>query len=93
MKYELNPNGFFFCLTVEVYERSTHHFGLEGRLYLPVLQALPVDASEEGVFSDVPLSLGAAAQTLGWVLGHQLLVGRNKKEDAELEQGESLLLL
>lgn len=65
---------------------STYHFGLEGRLYLPVLEALPVDASEEGVFSDVPLSLRAAAQTLGRVLGHQLLMVGNKKENTVLEQ-------
>lgn len=47
------------------------HFGLEGRLYLPILEAFPVNASEESVFSDVPLSLRATAQTLGRVLGHQ----------------------
>ena len=50
--------------TTEVYEQRTYHFGLEGRLYLPVLKAFPVDTSEEGVFSDVPLSFKAAAETL-----------------------------
>lgn len=59
---------------------DTYHFGLEWRLYLPVLKAFPVDTSEEGVFLDVPLSLRAAAQTLGRVLGHQLLIVRNKEE-------------
>lgn len=58
-----------------------YHFGLKGRLYLPVLEAFPVDTSEEGMFSDVPFSLRATAKTLGWVLGHQLLIVRNKKED------------
>lgn len=48
----------------------TYHFGFERRLYLPVLEAFPVDASEEGVLPDVPLSLQTAAQTLGWMLGH-----------------------
>ncbi|TNN36596.1 hypothetical protein EYF80_053238 [Liparis tanakae] len=43
------------------------------RLDLPVLEAFPVDAPEEGVFPDVPLTLCAAAQTLGRVFGHQLL--------------------
>lgn len=56
----------------------TYHFGFERRLYLPVLQAFPVDASEEDVVSDVPLSLLAAAQALGWKLGHQLLKMRDK---------------
>lgn len=56
----------------------TYHFGFEWRLYLSVLQAFPVDASEEDVVSDVPLSLLTAAQTLGWKLGHQLLKIRNK---------------
>lgn len=50
----------------------THHFGLEGRLDLPVLQLLPVDPAEEGVLPHVPLALGPTAQPLGGVLGHQL---------------------
>lgn len=50
----------------------THHFGLEGRLDLPVLQLLPVDPPEEGVFAHVSLALGPAAQPLARVLGHQL---------------------
>lgn len=54
----------------------THHFGLEGRLDLPVLQLLPVDPPEEGVFAHVPLALGPAAQPLARVLGHQLEGGR-----------------
>lgn len=73
-----------------MYVHSTYHFGLEGRLYLPVFEAFPVDTSEEGVFSDVPLSLSAATQTLGWVLGHQLLIVRNKMKDTELEQRHKL---
>lgn len=51
----------------------TYPFGFERRLYLPVLEAFPVDASEEDVVSDVPLALLTAAQALGWKLGHQLL--------------------
>ena len=50
----------------------THHFRLEGRLDVPVLEAVPVDASEEVVLPDVPLPLRPAAQALGRVLGHQL---------------------
>lgn len=50
----------------------THPFGLEGGLDLAVLETVPVDASEEGVLLDVPLPLGAAAQTLRRVFGHQL---------------------
>lgn len=49
---------------VQVFLHSTYHFGLEGRLDLPVLEALPVDASEEGLLPDVPLPLRAAAQAL-----------------------------
>lgn len=63
---------------------ATYHFGLERRLYLLVLQAFPVDASEEGVLSDVPLSLRPAAQTFGWVLGHQLLVARETQRRSGL---------
>lgn len=60
--------------------RFTYHFGFERRLDLPVLEAFPVDASEEDVVSDVPLSLLTAAQTLGWKLGHQLLEMGDKYE-------------
>lgn len=56
----------------------TYHFGLEGRLDLPVLQFLPVDPPEEGVFTHVPLSLGPATQPLAWMLGHQLEGGRKE---------------
>lgn len=63
---------------------GTYHFRLEGWLDLPVLKAFPIDTSEEGVFSDVPLSFRAASQTLGWVFGHQLV--RNNTE-VELGQG------
>lgn len=49
-----------------------HHFGLEWWLDLPVLQFLPVDPPEEGVFSHVPFPLGPAAQTLAGMFGHQL---------------------
>lgn len=58
----------------------TYHFGFEGRLDLSVLQAFPVDASEEDVVSDVPLPVLTAAQTLGGELGHQLLRMRDKDE-------------
>lgn len=53
---------------------KTYHFRLKGGLYLSVLETFPIDASEEGVFSDVPLSLSATAQTFGWVFSHQLLM-------------------
>lgn len=32
---------------------GSHHFGFEGRLHLPLLQQLPVDALEEGMQTDV----------------------------------------
>lgn len=32
---------------------GSHHFGFEGRLHLPQLQQLPVDALEEGMQTDV----------------------------------------
>lgn len=51
-------------------ENLSHHFGFEGRLYLPVLEAFPVNTSEEGMFSDVSLSLKSTAKTLGRMLGH-----------------------
>lgn len=56
----------------------THHFGLERWLDLPVLQFFPVDPPEEGVLSDIPLSLGPAAQPLGGVFGHELERKRRK---------------
>lgn len=58
----------------------THHFGLEGRLDLPVLEFLPVDPPEEGVLPHVPFPLGPATQPLAGVFGHQLESSR--KEDA-----------
>lgn len=67
--------------TVKVHVNTTYHFGFEGWLYLPVLEAFPVDTSEKGMFSDVPRSLRATAQSLGWMLGHQLLIDRNKTEE------------
>lgn len=51
---------------------STYSFGLEWWLNLFVLQFFPVDVTEEGVFFDVSLALGAAAQTLTWMFGHEL---------------------
>lgn len=53
-----------------------------------MLKALPVDASEEGVLSDVPLALKAAAQTLGRMFGHQLHIERNTKEKMAVDQRE-----
>lgn len=50
----------------------TYSLGLEGRLDLLALQLVPVDVAEECVLLDVPLPLGATAQALGRVLGHQL---------------------
>lgn len=51
---------------------STYSFGLEWWLHLLVFQFFPVDVAEEGVFLDVSLALGAAAQTLTWMFGHEL---------------------
>lgn len=34
--------------------RVTYHFGLKGRLHLPILQQGPVDSLEKGVTPDVP---------------------------------------
>lgn len=56
----------------------THHFGLEGRLDLPVLEFLPVDPPEEGMFPHVPLPLWPATQPLAWVFGHQLESSRKR---------------
>lgn len=57
----------------------SYHFRLEGGLNLSVLEAIPINSPEEGMLSDVPLPLRAAAQTLGRVLGHQLLKNIYKK--------------
>lgn len=57
---------------------GTHHFGLERWLDLPVLQFFPVDPPEEGVLSDIPLSLRPTAQPLGRVFGHKLERKRQK---------------
>lgn len=48
--------------------------GLKGRFDFSLLQQDPVDLSEEGVGLDGLLTALAhhAAQTLGWVLGHEL---------------------
>lgn len=70
----------------QVHRLGTYQFGLEWRLYFLVLKAFPVDTSEEGMLSDVSLSLQAAAQALGRVLGHQLLTMRNRDENMALEQ-------
>ena len=56
-----------------------HVFGFEGGLDLTVGEALPVDASEEGMLPDVPLAFLPAAQTLGRVLGHQLVTGTTQE--------------
>lgn len=50
----------------------THSFGFERRLDLFALQLFPVYVAEEGVLLDVSLPLRTAAQTLTWMLGHQL---------------------
>lgn len=78
----ITPTSINHSLSTSIFR--TYHFGLEGRLNLPVCEAFPVDASEEGMVSDVPLSLTTAAQTLGWMLGHQLLNVRNKDENMDL---------
>lgn len=49
---------------VEVLCSFAAHFGFKWRLDLSVCQALPVDASEEGLLPDVPLPLWATAETL-----------------------------
>lgn len=74
--YKIIPSS----TTLTTKKNTTYQFGLEWWLYLFVLKAFPVNASEEGVFSNIPLSLRAAAQTLGWMLGHQLLIVRKKKK-------------
>lgn len=55
----------------------THHFGFKWRLDLSVCQAVPVDASEEGLLPDVHLALRATAETLRRMLGHQLATNRS----------------
>lgn len=59
----------------------THHFGFKWRLDLFVGQALPVNASKESLLSDVPLTLWAAAETLWWVFGHQLVTEEERLQD------------
>lgn len=59
--------------------QHTYSLWLEGGLYLLALQLVPVDVAEEGVFLDVPLPLGATAQALGGVLGHQLGTAGSKQ--------------
>ena len=56
----------------------TYHFGFKRRLDLFVCQPFPVDASEEGLLPDVHLTFWAAAETLGWMLGHQLVTTRSE---------------
>lgn len=51
---------------------STHHFRLERRLNLSVRQSFPVNAAEERMLTNVPLSFWSTAQTLRRVLRHQL---------------------
>ena len=51
---------------------STHNPGLEGRLQLPGLDLLPVDAAEERVVADVRFSGRRAAQTLRRLLSQEL---------------------
>lgn len=65
---------------------QTHHFRLEGRLDLPALQLLPVDSSEEGMFSNIPLTLRPTAQPLARVLGHQL---ESRGEDVTSWSGQN----
>lgn len=62
----------------------TYSFGLEWWLHLLVLQFFPVDIAEEGMFLDVSLALGAAAQTLTWVFGHELKHTETRRVDASL---------
>ncbi len=50
----------------------TYCFGFEGRLNFLVLQFFPVHVAEESVFLNVSFSLRSTAQTLPWMLGHQL---------------------
>lgn len=49
---------------VKVFCSFAAHFGFKRWLDLSVGQALPVDASEEGLLSDVSLTLRATAETL-----------------------------
>lgn len=61
-------------------ETQTHHFGFKWRLDLSVRQAVPVDASEEGLLPDVHLALWPAAETLGRVFGHQLVTNTKRRD-------------
>lgn len=77
---------------LEAHSASTHHFGFKWWLDLSVGQALPVDASEEGLLSDVSLTLQATAETLWGVLGHQLVTngGRKRRDGGSLrEEGKN----
>lgn len=49
---------------IKVFCSFTAHFGFKWWLDLSVGQAVPVDASEEGLLSDVSLTLRATAETL-----------------------------
>lgn len=57
----------------------TYYFGFKRRLDLFVCQPFPVNASEEGLLPDVHLTFWATAETLGWMLGHQLVTTRSDK--------------
>lgn len=57
---------------VKVFRPFATHFWFKWRLDLSVGEAVPVDASEEGLLPDVPLALWSTAQTFRWMLGHQL---------------------
>ena len=51
---------------------GTHNARLEGRLQLPRLDFLPVNAPEERVVADVRLAGGRASESLRRLLGQQL---------------------
>lgn len=53
-----------FQSSAQMHIHLTHHFGFERWLDLSVSQAFPVDASEESLLSDVPLTFQAAAEAL-----------------------------
>lgn len=70
---------------------ATHHFGLEGRLDLLVLQPLPVYAAEKAVFPDVPFAFSTTAQALGRVFGHQLFGATQTKNLAFISISGNIL--
>lgn len=68
---------------------QTYSSWFEWRLHLLVLQFLPVHVAEEAVLPDVSLPLRTTAQSLGWMLRHQL---DGQREVGQLLHGLSCLM-